>query len=117
MQVADVVVTKPGGLTTSETLARGAVMAIINPIPGQESRNSDYLLENGAAIKINNAATLPFKLGQLLADPGRLAAIRQRAQRLPTLAPPSKSPASHWRCRPLRRWRRRRPTRPRPADC
>jgi processive 1,2-diacylglycerol beta-glucosyltransferase len=64
---ADLVVSKPGGLTTSETLARGAAMAIVNPIPGQESRNSDYLLEQGAAIKINNIATLPLKLGELLA--------------------------------------------------
>src|SRR5439155_3760789 len=42
MAAADVVVSKPGGLTTSETLARGAAMVIVNPIPGQESRNSDY---------------------------------------------------------------------------
>ncbi len=48
MAAADVVVSKPGGLTTSEVLASGAAMAIINPIPGQESRNSDFLLENGA---------------------------------------------------------------------
>ncbi len=44
---ADLVISKPGGLTTSEVLARGAAMVIVNPIPGQESRNSDYLLENG----------------------------------------------------------------------
>src|SRR5579863_8047737 len=75
MAVADVVVSKPGGLTTSEVLARGAAMAIVNPIPGQESRNSDYLLENGAAIKINNVATLPLKLAQLLSDPRRLESI------------------------------------------
>jgi processive 1,2-diacylglycerol beta-glucosyltransferase len=50
MAAADVVVSKPGGLTTSEVLARGAAMLIVNPIPGQESRNSDYLLENGAAV-------------------------------------------------------------------
>ena len=66
MAVADVVVSKPGGLTTSEVLARGAAMAIINPIPGQESRNSDFLLENGAAIKLNNLSTVPYKLTALL---------------------------------------------------
>ncbi len=82
MAVADVIVTKPGGLTTAEILARGAVMAIINPIPGQESRNSDYLLENGAAIKVNNVATLGFKLTQLLAEPDRLARIKENARRL-----------------------------------
>jgi processive 1,2-diacylglycerol beta-glucosyltransferase len=82
MAVADIVLSKPGGLTTSEVLARGAAMAIVNPIPGQESRNSDFLLENGAAIKINNIATLPHKLGQLLRDPGRLATLKANARRL-----------------------------------
>jgi processive 1,2-diacylglycerol beta-glucosyltransferase len=82
MAVADVVVSKPGGLTTSEVLARGAAMAVVNPIPGQESRNSDFLLENGAAIKINNLATLTHKLGLLLQDPARLAGIKANAKRL-----------------------------------
>ena len=82
MNVADVVMSKPGGLTTSEVLARGAAMAIVNPIPGQESRNSDFLLENGAAIKINNIATLPQKMTDLLADPGRLQSLKSNARRL-----------------------------------
>jgi processive 1,2-diacylglycerol beta-glucosyltransferase len=82
MAAADVVVSKPGGLTTSEVLARGAAMLIVNPIPGQESRNSDFLLENGAAIKANNAATLPLKLARLLADKARLQAIKANAQRI-----------------------------------
>jgi processive 1,2-diacylglycerol beta-glucosyltransferase len=82
LAAADVVVSKPGGLTTSETLARGAVMAIVNPIPGQESRNSDFLLENGAAVKINNLATLTYKLGRLLDDPARLATLKENALRL-----------------------------------
>ena len=82
MAVADVVVSKPGGLTTSEVLARGAAMAVVNPIPGQESRNSDFLLENGAAIKINNLATLTYKLGLLLDEPQRLAVLKANAKRL-----------------------------------
>jgi processive 1,2-diacylglycerol beta-glucosyltransferase len=82
MAAADVVVTKPGGLTTSEALARGAAMVLVNPIPGQESRNSDFLLENGAAIKINNLATLSYKLGQLLGDSDRLARLKANAKRL-----------------------------------
>jgi processive 1,2-diacylglycerol beta-glucosyltransferase len=82
MAVADVVLSKPGGLTTSEVLARGAAMAIINPIPGQESRNSDYLLENGAAIKVNNLATLPYKLGKLLADPAELGRLKRNARKV-----------------------------------
>jgi processive 1,2-diacylglycerol beta-glucosyltransferase len=82
MTAADIVVSKPGGLTTSEALACGAAMVVVNPIPGQESRNSDFLLENGAAVKINNLATLTFKLGRLLADPSRLARLKENAHRL-----------------------------------
>ncbi|MFI5378252.1 MAG: glycosyltransferase [Tepidisphaerales bacterium] len=82
MCAADLVVTKPGGLTTSEVLARGAAMAIVNPIPGQESRNSDYLLENGAAIKINNLATLSYKLAPLLADRAKLDLLKANARRI-----------------------------------
>jgi processive 1,2-diacylglycerol beta-glucosyltransferase len=79
---ADLVLSKPGGLTTSEILARGAAFAIVNPIPGQESRNSDYLLENGAAVKINNLATMSLKLGPLLADPKRLERLKENAKKL-----------------------------------
>lgn len=82
MACADLIVSKPGGLTTSEALARGVPMAIVNPIPGQESRNSDYLLENGAGIKINHPALLPMKLSRLLDDPERLARMRDNARRL-----------------------------------
>ncbi|MGD8983868.1 MAG: glycosyltransferase [Desulfobacteraceae bacterium] len=82
MGVTDLVISKPGGLTTSEVLASGAVMAIINPVPGQETRNSDFLLENGAAIKINNVATLPYKLTRLLGDKERLRQLKQNAARL-----------------------------------
>lgn len=82
MCVADVVLSKPGGLTTSEVLARGAAMAIVNPIPGQESRNSDYLLEHGAAIKINNVATLPLKLTELLRNSARLSSLKANAKRI-----------------------------------
>ncbi len=82
MAAADLVLSKPGGLTTSETLARGAAMAVVNPIPGQESRNSDFLLENGAAIKINNLGTLAHKLTRLLGDKQRLAGLKAAAKRL-----------------------------------
>ena len=82
MAAADVVISKPGGLTSAEVLARGSVLAIVNPIPGQESRNSDYLLENGAAIKIGPVATLPYKVEGLLKDPRRLARLKASARRL-----------------------------------
>jgi processive 1,2-diacylglycerol beta-glucosyltransferase len=82
MGAADLVVSKPGGLTTSETLARGAAMVVVDPIPGQETRNSDYLLENGAAIKVNNLSTAAHKIEELLGTPGRLEKIRENALRI-----------------------------------
>ncbi len=80
MAVADLVVTKPGGLTSSEALASGAAMVIVNPIPGQEARNSDYLLEHGAAIKVNNTPTLSHKITELLHDPKRLGQLKTSAR-------------------------------------
>ena len=82
MSVADIVVSKPGGLTTSEALASGTAIAIVNPIPGQESRNSDFLLENQVAIKINNIATLGLKLTRLLGNPALLKTYQDNARKL-----------------------------------
>ena len=66
MAVADLVITKPGGLTSSESLAMGKPLFILNPIPGQEAANSDFLLERGAAAKVNRVEDLPYRIGQLL---------------------------------------------------
>ena len=82
MKISDLFVGKPGGLTASEALACGLPMAILSPIPGQEERNSDHLLEDGAAIKCNEMTTIPFKIDRLLDDPGRLDRMRQNAQKL-----------------------------------
>jgi processive 1,2-diacylglycerol beta-glucosyltransferase len=82
MGAADLVVSKPGGLTTSEALARGTPLAIVNPIPGQESRNADYLLERGAAIKINTLATISMKIDALLNDRQRLDQLKHNARAL-----------------------------------
>jgi processive 1,2-diacylglycerol beta-glucosyltransferase len=82
MSVADLLVTKPGGLTVSEALACGLPMALINPIPGQEERNADHLLENGAAVKANSPAALTGKVEDLLSSEARLAEMRRRAKKL-----------------------------------
>jgi processive 1,2-diacylglycerol beta-glucosyltransferase len=79
MKAADLAVTKPGGLTSSECLAMGLPMILVNPIPGQEERNADYLLENGAALKAYDGPGLEFRVRSLLADPARLAALRAKA--------------------------------------
>ena len=52
MSISDLVVTKPGGLTTTESLASHLPMVIINPIPGQEEKNAKFLVKNGIAVWI-----------------------------------------------------------------
>ena len=82
MTASDLVLGKPGGLTTSEALAKGLVFVIVNPIPGQEERNSDHLLEGAVAIRCNNLPTLSYKLDQLLGDPNRFKAMQRNSQRM-----------------------------------
>ncbi|MCQ4164145.1 MGDG synthase family glycosyltransferase [Tahibacter harae] len=82
MACADLAISKPGGLTTSECLALGLPMIVFAPIPGQEERNCDYLLENGAGLKAVDATALEYRVRALLADPARLAAMRANARRL-----------------------------------
>jgi processive 1,2-diacylglycerol beta-glucosyltransferase len=82
MACADLVVTKPGGLTSSECLAMGLPMIVNSPIPGQEERNADYLLEQGVALKAVDGPTLEYRVAHLLAHPGQLAAMGARARAL-----------------------------------
>lgn len=80
MRAADLIVTKPGGLSTSECLALGLPMILSAPIPGQEERNADYLLEEGAALKAIDVLALRLRAGALLGDPPRLARMAERAR-------------------------------------
>jgi processive 1,2-diacylglycerol beta-glucosyltransferase len=82
MTASDIVLGKPGGLTTSEALAKGLVFVIVNPIPGQEERNSDHLLERAVGIRCNNLPVLSYKLDRLLADPTRFATMQANARHM-----------------------------------
>jgi processive 1,2-diacylglycerol beta-glucosyltransferase len=82
MAAADLMVGKAGGLTTSEALARALPMALVEPIPGQEERNADHLLEAGAAIRCNNLPAAAWKIAGLLDDSTRLARMKEAARGL-----------------------------------
>jgi len=82
MAAADILIGKPGGLTSSEAMARALPMCIINPIPGQEERNADRMLEAGAAIRCHSVHTLAWQVDAVLRDPARLLHMRQSAHRL-----------------------------------
>jgi processive 1,2-diacylglycerol beta-glucosyltransferase len=72
MAASDILLGRPGGPTTAEALASGLAFVIVNPIPGQEERTSDHLLEEGAAIRCNELSLLAYKLGHLLDDTERV---------------------------------------------
>lgn len=79
MAASDVAITKPGGLTSSECLAMGLPMIIVSPIPGQEERNADYLLENGVGVKANDEIGVEYKIRELLSDRERLKQMSANA--------------------------------------
>lgn len=79
MKLSDLFIGKSGGISASEAIACGLPICIVAPIPGQEERNSDYLLEKGIAIKCNDLTTIAFKLDQLLSDTNRLSTMRANA--------------------------------------
>lgn len=82
MRISSLFVGKPGGLSSSECMAAGLPMVIVDPIPGQEVRNSDFLIEEGAAVRCNYATTIGYKIATLLDDPQRLVAMKAHAVRI-----------------------------------
>ena len=80
MEAANFIVTKPGGMTTVECLAKGLPMVIINPLPGQEERNADFLLEKGIAVRVHDMMSLVEEVDVLLRSPERLEAMSRAAK-------------------------------------
>ena len=82
MDIATLIITKPGGLTTSEALAKRLPLLMIAPIPGQEMCNARYLLAQGAAEQLESAERAGEVVGELLRNPSRLDAVRRASERL-----------------------------------
>lgn len=82
MEVATVIITKAGGLTTAEALAKGVPMIIIRPLPGQEEINTTYFLNKGVAVKITDDRLAPQFIQGLLSNPAMLKAMRNAALRM-----------------------------------
>lgn len=76
MDAADCIITKPGGLTTSESLAKELPMIIVNPIPGQEERNTEFLLNNGCAMASTKTCPIEECIYQLLSGETHLSSMR-----------------------------------------
>lgn len=82
MCAADILVSKPGGLTSAEALAAGLPIVMLRPLPGQEERNARYLEESGVGVRAQSSRELIDTLDRLLANPLRLARMREGARRL-----------------------------------
>ena len=82
MEIATVIITKAGGLTTAEALAKGLPMVIIRPLPGQEEINTTYFLNKGVAVKIIDDKLIPVFIQELLSNPSMLKGMREAALRM-----------------------------------
>ena len=79
MEVSTLIISKPGGMTTSECLAKGLPMVIVDPIPGQEERNSRFLVSNGIAVRVDDKNRIGSAIDALLNDPAKIKAMRGAA--------------------------------------
>ncbi len=79
MEASDLMISKAGGLTSSECLARSLPLVVYSPIPGQEERNADFLMERGAAVKAATMDLLEYRVQELMEDAPRLARMRDSA--------------------------------------
>lgn len=82
MDASNILITKPGGMTSSEALAKGLPMILMNPLPGQEERNAKFLLKNKVAIQIREMKDLKRVLKQLLMHPQELEQLSEKALHL-----------------------------------
>ena len=82
MSISDLVVTKPGGLTTTESLASGLPIVVINPIPGQEEENASYLEKNKVAIWLKKDDNVEVILKDLFSNPEKMQEMKIRARLL-----------------------------------
>ncbi len=82
MSVSDLVITKPGGLTTTESLASGLPIIVINPIPGQEEENAEFLENNGVAIWIKKDSNIEDELYKILNSEEKIQSMKINARLL-----------------------------------
>ncbi len=82
MNIATAVITKPGGLTSTECLVMRKPMIIINPIPGQEEQNAVYFSNNGTALIVNEATKLSHIIEIVVSKPKRIEQMKEMCNEL-----------------------------------
>ena len=82
MEISNIVITKPGGLTTAEALSKDLPMIIVHPIPGQEAKNTEFLLQQGVAVRAEDNEDIATLVKELLLNATKLNEMRIRASEL-----------------------------------
>ena len=82
MSISDIVISKPGGLTTTESLASGLPIIVINPIPGQEEENAEFLEQNGVGIWLKKNDNIKEKLREILSSTEKIKEMKINARLL-----------------------------------
>lgn len=82
MEISSIIITKPGGLTTAEALSKDLPMIIVSPIPGQEAKNTEFLLNQGVAVKAEDNEDIAALLEELLLNKTKLNEMKKRAAEL-----------------------------------
>jgi len=82
MGASDILLTKPGGITTAEALSKSLPMIIVKPIPGQEASNTAYLLQKQAVVRVTRPKDIGSAVEHLLSNPAQLGRLRDAAGRI-----------------------------------
>lgn len=82
MEISGLLLSKSGGVTTAESLAKELPMIVIDPIIGQETRNRDFLTSQGASPKVNGLSELKGVLENLVGDPGKMQKMKDSIEKL-----------------------------------
>ena len=79
MEISTLIITKAGGLTVAESLAKGLPLIIVNPIPGQEEKNTQFLLSEGVALRAESERHLCFLIKDLFNHPEKIEEMHKKA--------------------------------------
>lgn len=82
MTISDIMITKPGGVTTSEAVAMRLPMLLYKPLPGQEQDNAGYLTSAGVALEVSSLSSLSHVLEELLSNPVKADKMKQNCRRI-----------------------------------
>jgi processive 1,2-diacylglycerol beta-glucosyltransferase len=82
MSISDIIITKPGGITTAEALAQRLPIVIVKPLPGQEANNTEYLIRKEAAVRVNQPRDTHAVIEDLLKHPDKLESLKEAARRI-----------------------------------